>query len=489
MQKKDMKKITRNLIMSMAVLSGLYTIMQTIAKRELMTEELDEENPYLILQEDSSEGYGDTISKPGFYEKYVKSAIDRMLAFGGLILLSPIFALISLAVYIDDPGPVFFTQKRVGKGKHFFILHKFRSMKMSAPHDVPTHQFSNPEQYITKVGKFLRKTSLDELPQIWDIFCGKMSIIGPRPALWNQKDLVEQRDLYEANSVLPGLTGLAQIKGRDELEIEDKAKLDGEYVRILRQGGGKALFFDMKCFFSTIKSVANSDGIVEGGVGNIDRTDSVNTADVGFEEYGYKKIFYVDKSIKKRVLITGAHSYVGESFERWAKVHYPILTIDVLDMTKDTWRNYDFSSYDVVFHVAGIAHADSGKIDEITEKKYYKVNTDLAIETAKIAKSAGVMQFILMSSMIVYGESAHYGKIKVIDEYTIPSPQNVYGDSKWRADKEIRELGSDGFKVAVLRAPMIYGQGSKGNYPLLANLAKKLPIFPDVNNNRSMLYY
>ena len=248
-----------------SVLSGLYTLIQIAEKKRINPEKPNGDKSYIILQADSCGSHGEVKSIPSFYEKFVKSLIDKMLAFGGLIVLSPVFAIISLVVYIDDPGPVIFTQKRIGRGKHFFTLHKFRSMKMSAPHDTPTHQLSNPEQYITKVGKILRKTSLDELPQIWDIFCGKMSLIGPRPALWNQDDLVAQRELYDANSVLPGLTGLAQIKGRDELEIAEKAKLDGEYVKILRQGGVKALFFDAKCLVSTIKSVLRSEGIVEGG--------------------------------------------------------------------------------------------------------------------------------------------------------------------------------------------------------------------------------
>ena len=148
--------------------------------------------------------------------------------------------MIAIAVYVDDPGPIFFKQKRVGKGKTFFPLHKFRSMKMSTPHDMPTHMLKNPEQYITKVGGFLRKSSLDELPQIWDIFIGNMSIIGPRPALWNQDDLIAERDKYGANDIMPGLTGWAQINGRDELEIPVKAKFDGEYTAILHEGGLKA---------------------------------------------------------------------------------------------------------------------------------------------------------------------------------------------------------------------------------------------------------
>lgn len=272
---KKEKSTDRNFKMAAAALLGLYTIIQAFEKKTEDSNGIDEGNPYLSRQTECEKGCGKPKCIPGVYEKLVKSVIDKMLAFGGLIILAPVFALISLAIYIDDPGPVLFTQKRVGKDKHFFSLHKFRSMKMSAPHDVPTHQLSDPEQYITRVGKFLRKTSLDELPQIWDIFRGKMSVIGPRPALWNQEDLVEQRERYDANSVLPGLTGLAQIKGRDELEIVDKAKLDGEYVKILRQGGMKALFFDGKCFVDTIRSVLRSDGVVEGGTGEKNRRCAV----------------------------------------------------------------------------------------------------------------------------------------------------------------------------------------------------------------------
>lgn len=205
------------------------------------------------------------------YDSKVKPFLDRLLSFAGLIMLFPVFGMISLAVYIDDPGPIFFTQKRVGKGKHFFYLHKFRTMKMSTPHDVPTHQLKDPDQYITRVGRFLRKTSLDELPQIWDIFRGKMSVIGPRPALWNQADLVHERDRYGANDCLPGLTGWAQINGRDELEIPVKAKLDGEYVHHLRRGGLEAFFFDIRCFVGTITSVLRSEGVVEGGTGEMSK--------------------------------------------------------------------------------------------------------------------------------------------------------------------------------------------------------------------------
>ncbi len=168
--------------------------------------------------------------------------------------------IIAIAIKIDDPGPALFKQKRVGQGKRLFWLYKFRSMKVNTP-DIPTHLLENPKQYISRIGGFLRKTSLDELPQIYNIFMGKMSIIGPRPALWNQDDLIAERDKYGANDVRPGLTGWAQINGRDELEIPVKAKLDGEYVEKM------SFVFDCKCFFGTFVSVLKSDGVVEGGTG------------------------------------------------------------------------------------------------------------------------------------------------------------------------------------------------------------------------------
>lgn len=191
----------------------------------------------------------------------------------------------------------------------------------------------------------------------------------------------------------------------------------------------------------------------------------------------------------KRVLITGANSYIGMSFEKYAAEHYKDqLTITTIDMIGSTWREKDFSPFDIVYHVAGIAHADVGHVDEATKKKYYDVNTDLAIETAKKAKKAGVKQFVLMSSIIVYGDSSSYGKRKRISKDTKPKPANFYGDSKWQADQGVRKLSSDTFTITVLRPPMIYGKGSRGNYPTLSKLAKKLPVFPDVQNERSMLY-
>ena len=196
----------------------------------------------------------------------------------------------------------------------------------------------------------------------------------------------------------------------------------------------------------------------------------------------------VDTSSVKKVLITGAGSYIGESFTSYAAKNYPSLSISTIDMLDGSWKKADFSSYDIIYHVAGIAHADVGNVSEETKEKYYKVNTDLTVEVCQKAKAEGVKEFIFMSSMIVYGDSAPYGKQKIINNKTIPHPANFYGDSKLQADVAVRDLADDGFKVIVLRPPMIYGKGSKGNYPTLAKLAKKLPIFPRIENERSMLH-
>ena len=213
------------------------------------------------------EAIGKSEGRKGFYENVVKRVLDVVLSFGGLVVLSPVYLILIIAIVVDDPGPVLFTQKRVGKNKQYFKLHKFRSMKMSTPHDVPTHMLENPEQYITKVGKFIRAHSLDELPQIWDIFIGNMSVIGPRPALWNQDLLTAERDKYSANDVKPGLTGWAQINGRDELEIPDKARLDGVYAEKL------SFKFDCKCFFGSVHVVGNDDSVVEDGTGEMKKQE------------------------------------------------------------------------------------------------------------------------------------------------------------------------------------------------------------------------
>lgn len=197
------------------------------------------------------------------YKKGLKRFIDFMLALGGMFVFAIPMLMIAFIVKLDSPGPALFRQRRVGIGKSHFNMLKFRSMRTDAPHDTPTHQLQGSAGYITKVGAFLRKTSLDELPQLLNILKGDMSIVGPRPALWNQYDLIEERDRYGANDVRPGLTGLAQISGRDELEIPVKAALDGKYVSSM------SFITDLKCFFLTIVLVLKRDGVVEGGTGEL----------------------------------------------------------------------------------------------------------------------------------------------------------------------------------------------------------------------------
>jgi O-antigen biosynthesis protein WbqP len=202
------------------------------------------------------------------YRAFIKRFIDIILSFLGIVVLSPLFLVLIIAIKLDSRGPILFRQKRIGIHKtHFYIL-KFRTMYTDTPKDMPTHLLANPDRYITRVGKFLRKTSLDELPQLINILKGDMSIIGPRPALWNQYDLMEERDKYGANDVMPGLTGWAQINGRDELEIAVKAKLDGEYAKHL------SFAFDVRCFFGTITSVLRHDGVVEGGTGAMEQREN-----------------------------------------------------------------------------------------------------------------------------------------------------------------------------------------------------------------------
>lgn len=301
----DKKKIKKIIGISADIVGVVFVGMSVLARKKksfsIYEDDKEQKNPFegkkVVLIEDENdkenadgvkghlESVGDIEYNPGFYEKRIKRAIDVVLSFGGLVILSPVFALIAVAIKLEDPGPVLFTQKRVGQNKRYFKLHKFRSMKMSTPHDVPTHQLKNSEQYITKVGKFLRAHSLDELPQIWDIFIGNMSVIGPRPGLWNQDFLTAERDKYGANDVKPGLTGWAQINGRDELEIPDKAKLDGEYVKKI------GLMMDIKCFLGSVHVFGNDGGVIEGGTGEM-KKEQLYVSDTSIECIVGKKILF-----------------------------------------------------------------------------------------------------------------------------------------------------------------------------------------------------
>ncbi len=271
------------LLIVLATLGGIFLILETISlikrpesryKNEPAQQNAMEGKRVVFIEYENDnknadgirghlEAVGDSPKVKGFYVNVVKRILDVIISFFGLIILLPVFLVILVAILIDDPGPIMFTQKRVGKNKQYFKLHKFRSMKTKTPHDVPTHMLENPDQYITKVGRFCRRHSLDELPQIWDIFIGNLSIIGPRPGLWNQDLLIAERDKYGANDIKPGLTGWAQINGRDELEIPVKAKLDGEYR------AKESFAFDCKCFIGSLFSVARGDGVVEGKTGEI----------------------------------------------------------------------------------------------------------------------------------------------------------------------------------------------------------------------------
>lgn len=498
-----MKNTDKVVIGVTAALGAMFFCVKLATRIQKKQNVNDEKNPFegkkVVFIEDAGEpenadgvrGYlqtaGETEYESSFYDKYVKRGIDIVLSFCGIVVLSPILLGIAIAIKIDDPGPVFFTQKRLGQNKKYFRVYKFRSMKMSTPHDTPTHMLDDPDQYITKVGKILRAHSLDELPQLFNVLDGSLSLVGPRPGLWNQDILTAERDKYGVNEMKPGITGWAQINGRDSITIEEKAKLDGYWKE------HESFLFDLKCLLGTVLKVGHDDSVVEGGTGAMEKkhrkyTDN-RTNDELIGKIGFSEPVEIDRQTKKKVLITGAGSYIGQSFINYAKKNYPDdFEIEELDLMETSWKNVSFLKYDIVYHVAGIAHADVGKVSEETKEKYYKVNTDLTVEVAKKAKEDGVREFIFMSSMIIYGESAPYGKKKVIDENTVPMPANFYGDSKLQADIAVRDLADNTFKVIVLRPPMIYGKESKGNYPVLAKIAKKLPIFPDVNNERSMLY-
>lgn len=286
----DKKKIGKFIGVSAAVLGTAFVAASVVAKNKkaesVFENEPEQQNPLegkmVIFVEDENdmenadgvrghlEAVSDSDYKETFYTKYVKRGMDIVLSFSALVALSPVLGGIALAIKIEDPGPVLFTQKRMGQNKKYFKIHKFRSMKMNTPHDVPTHMLKNPEQYITKVGKFIRAHSLDELPQIWDIFVGNMSIIGPRPGLWNQDVLTAERDKYGANDVKPGLTGWAQINGRDELKIPDKAKLDGEYVKNMGLG------MDTKVFLGSLHVFGKDDSVVEGSTGEKKKQNETN---------------------------------------------------------------------------------------------------------------------------------------------------------------------------------------------------------------------
>ena len=481
------KKVKKAIKIIASLIGIVFVILAIIAKRTkkdtVYENNPEEKNPMegkkviFVESEDDAENadgvkghleaVGDSEYHPGFYEKYIKRLIDIVLSFAGLVVLSPVFAAIAIAIKIEDPGPVFFTQKRVGQNKQYFKLHKFRSMKVSTPHDVPTHMLENPEQYITKVGGFIRRHSLDELPQIWDIFVGNLTTIGPRPGLWNQDRLTAERDKYGANDVKPGLTGWAQINGRDELEIPEKARLDGEYVQKLNLG------MDIKCFLGSLHVIGKDKNIVEGGTGQLKRG-------LNEEQSKNETIKAIKPREKKKILVVGKNSYIGTTVVDYLSALPEYYEVDTIEAKGLVPVPDIFKGYDVLFDVAGIAH-----IKETNENKilFYEVNRDLTVRIAEAAKDAGVRYFIFLSSMSVYGKEK--GHITLLTE---PDPYTAYGKSKLEADRVLLQMNCETFKVAILRPPMVYGKNCKGNYQLLRRIAIKSPVFPSYYNQRSMIY-
>lgn len=431
----------------------------------------------------------------------VKRIADVVLSGTALFFLSPVLLGISAVIKLDSKGPVIFKQTRIGIHKSHFEIYKFRTMYADTPKDMPTHLLKNPDAMVTKTGAFLRRYSLDELPQLWNILRGDMSIVGPRPALWNQDDLIREREKYGANDVLPGLTGWAQINGRDELEIPVKAELDGEYVK--RYGP----WMDIRCIIGTVAAVAGHIGVVEGGTGQMKRSQAESGHSEKYAENIKNSTHAADSEIPaaavrvyeqqkdrlsaehKKILITGAGSYIGTAVSRWLSVFGGHYEVTQLNMHGDDWKQHDFSVYDAVLHTAGIAHADTGRVSNEEKQIYYEVNRDLAVAAAQKAKESGVKQFIYLSSIIIYGEGVpvQCGRQR-ITALTRPHPANFYGNSKWQGDRGVRALHTDQFKVCVLRLPMVYGTGSKGNYRMLAKIAGMTPVFPLVKNERSVLH-
>lgn len=484
----------KKIIIASTAIAASFAVMGVVAKKKkpgsVYEDKPEEKNPFegkkvVFVQNDEDaenadgvkghlEAVGDAEYRGSLYDKYGKRALDVFLSGMGLIILSLVFLGISVAIKIDDPGPVLFTQKRVGKNKQYFKLHKFRSMKMSTPHDVPTHMLDNPDSYITSVGRFLRKHSLDELPQIWDIFIGNMSVIGPRPALWNQDVLTAERDKYGVNEIKPGLTGWAQINGRDELEIVDKAKLDGEYVK----NEGPAM--DLKCFLGSLGVFGGDSSVVEGGTGEIHKEQNEKVAEAPTVDIIAEKTIPVVLPDHINVLIAGKGSYIGTTVRDYLlkDSRYSVTELDMLD---PAWKDFDFSHFDVVYQVAGITHQKE-TIDNA--HLYYEVNQDLAVEVAKKAKSEGVHHFIYMSSMSVYGLEQ---SDELIGLSTSTNPKTNYGWSKLQAEEKLKELEDKNFTMSFLRPPMVYGEGAPGNLGKLFKAVRKAHIFPTIKNERSSI--
>ena len=263
--KRRKKHIGLKIGAAAVLLAGAAVFLERLAKATKEPESINDGNPYLdgtgtVTDWDNADALMQEPDEPTLYERFGKRALDKVVSFFGLIALAPLFGLIAVIIEIDDPGPVLFRQKRVGKDKNFFEIHKFRTMKKAAPTNVPIEEFEDQEEYITRVGRFLRNTYLDELPQLWDVFRGKMSLVGPRPVIWNTKELIHERDKYGANSVRPGITGIAQLNGGNMLDNIEKAQLDGQYVKTLRESNLGGLLTDLSCLAETAGILSEDAG-------------------------------------------------------------------------------------------------------------------------------------------------------------------------------------------------------------------------------------
>ena len=391
----DKKKNKKFIGISAAVIGVVFVGMSILAGKKkpssIYEDDKEQKNPFegkkVVFIEDENdkengdgvkghlEAIGDSEYNAGIYEKYVKRAIDVVLSFGGLIVFSPIFLTIAIAIKIDDPGPVLFTQKRVGRNKKYFKLHKFRTMKMVTPHDVPTHMLDNPEQYITRVGKFLRAHSLDELPQIWDVFIGNMCLVGPRPALWNQDLLTAERDKYSANDIRPGLTGWAQINGRDELKIKEKARLDGEYCENIGLG------MDVKVFLESLGVFVGDDSVVEGGTGEMEKKIDLSL----FENEKEVTVSIVTYNSKKEIDILMKSLEANNFFD-----HMTVYVID--NASSDGTADYIIENYSWARVIASKENLGFGKghnlvIKNIHSKFHIIVNPDIFVPKNTISEA------------------------------------------------------------------------------------------------------
>lgn len=393
------------------------------------------------------------------YKHFFKRLIDFILSLTAIIILIPFWIIISLAIVVNDPGPVFFTQKRVGKNKKLFRILKFRTMKKSTPHDMPTHMLENPEQYITKVGGFLRKTSLDELPQIFNIFIGQMSIIGPRPALWNQDDLIEERDKYGANNVKPGLTGWAQINGRDELEIPEKAKLDGEYVQKMSFG------FDCKCFFGTIKSVLKHEGVVEGGTGELhkeetekeqkEKNNTANAENVAFDvdTQGAVKCEKGDEAvkadIKNKIMVVSAHTpslfwFRMDMMRQFIALGYDVVAVANEDEEK--WKD-KFLSYGVRYKQVYVNRNGTNPIKDFKTLK----------EIKRLIKDERPNKIFAYNAKAVIYSGIAAKKLKV-DYYPLIAGVGSVFLSRSLKNRIIQRIMSAEYKKALKRSKAVFFQ-------------------------------